>query len=336
MAFFPLVTWVMMDFSLRPPRRYCSRASFSRVFSGMITFCPPAWQAAQLALKICSPFSTFEARAGWMAIPKATAPAVAACSDYEDDNVVRFRVIITIHELQLPIRPWWSIQPRPTESSNCKKSTTCLTFARSALLTEKAEAVARRVAATKNFMLTILFSDFVKMSVTSLDHQVEFVLGPYLWYWSYYVEFFVRHRRRKQSALRSICSMSLLWQSFFRTYRYRYRHLAYNSGLFSWFQEEKFLIPFEENEFVVVCTYRRSFDVYKGLENKQLNSCFVLEPYRPYFKQFEYIHVQDIIYFVHSLLRSLAHRRNIVREVKKRTVEQSAKTNKCSRSWCSS
>lgn len=42
MAFFPLVTCVTTDDSLRPPARYWSRASFSRVFSGMITFCPPA------------------------------------------------------------------------------------------------------------------------------------------------------------------------------------------------------------------------------------------------------------------------------------------------------
>lgn len=44
----------------------------------MMTFCPPAWQAAQLELKTVSPFPTSAARAGETATPKATAPAAAA------------------------------------------------------------------------------------------------------------------------------------------------------------------------------------------------------------------------------------------------------------------
>jgi hypothetical protein len=87
MAFFPFVTWVMMDFSERPPARYWSRASFSRVFSGMITFCPPAWHAAQLALKICSPAPTSAAKAG-AASPKAIAPTVAACAEIREEILV--------------------------------------------------------------------------------------------------------------------------------------------------------------------------------------------------------------------------------------------------------
>ena len=77
-AFFPFVTCVITDFSLRPPERYWSNASFSKVFSGMITFCPPAWHAAQLALKICSPAPTSPANAGPAATLKAIAPAAAA------------------------------------------------------------------------------------------------------------------------------------------------------------------------------------------------------------------------------------------------------------------
>jgi len=41
----------------------------------MMTFCPPAWQAAQLALKICSPAPKSPAKAG-VAMTKA-APAAA-------------------------------------------------------------------------------------------------------------------------------------------------------------------------------------------------------------------------------------------------------------------
>lgn len=37
-----------MEASLYPPSRYCSRASFRRVFSFWITLLPPAWHAAQL------------------------------------------------------------------------------------------------------------------------------------------------------------------------------------------------------------------------------------------------------------------------------------------------
>lgn len=77
MAFFPLVTWVITDFSERPPLRYWSRASFSKVFSGMMTFCPPAWQAAQLALKTCSPAPASAAKTGEAATTAAAAPATA-------------------------------------------------------------------------------------------------------------------------------------------------------------------------------------------------------------------------------------------------------------------
>ena len=44
-----------------------------------MTFCPPAWQAAQLALKTCSPAPTSPAKAGATATPAVTAaPAKAA------------------------------------------------------------------------------------------------------------------------------------------------------------------------------------------------------------------------------------------------------------------
>jgi len=92
MAFFPLVTWVMMDFSERPPARYWSRASFSKVFSGMITFCPPAWQAAQLALKTCSPAPASAAKTGEVATTAAAAPAakpLATCKTWQRDRSVR-------------------------------------------------------------------------------------------------------------------------------------------------------------------------------------------------------------------------------------------------------
>lgn len=82
-AFFPFVTCVRTDFSVRPPARKVSRASFSSVFSGIITFCPPAWHAAQLSSKIFSPWSGFPAwaGAGEMQIPSAMAPAQAAWFD---------------------------------------------------------------------------------------------------------------------------------------------------------------------------------------------------------------------------------------------------------------
>jgi len=44
----------------------------------MITFCPPAWQAAQLALKTVSPAATSPAKAGAAAMVTATAPVAAA------------------------------------------------------------------------------------------------------------------------------------------------------------------------------------------------------------------------------------------------------------------
>jgi len=43
----------------------------------MITFWPPAWHAAQLALKTCSPAPTSPAKAGVVAM-NAAAPAPAA------------------------------------------------------------------------------------------------------------------------------------------------------------------------------------------------------------------------------------------------------------------
>ena len=54
MAFLPLVTCLTTDASLKPPSKYSSSADFSSVFSGMITFWPPAWHAAQLPEKICA------------------------------------------------------------------------------------------------------------------------------------------------------------------------------------------------------------------------------------------------------------------------------------------
>eukprot|EP00960_Hanusia_phi_P045043 756996-Hanusia_phi.AAC.2 len=50
-------------------------AAFSRVWSGTTEFWPPAWQAAQLALKIFSPASTSPAKAGPAA--RMAAPAAA-------------------------------------------------------------------------------------------------------------------------------------------------------------------------------------------------------------------------------------------------------------------
>lgn len=87
MAFFPLVTCVMMDFSESPPARYWLRASFSKVFSGMMTFCPPAWQAAQLALKTCSPASTSAAKTGEVATTAAAAPAATPLATYKTQRV---------------------------------------------------------------------------------------------------------------------------------------------------------------------------------------------------------------------------------------------------------
>ena len=49
----------------------------SRVFSGMMTFWPPAWHAAQLPEKTCSPASTSAANAG-----KATVSTPAATSGF--------------------------------------------------------------------------------------------------------------------------------------------------------------------------------------------------------------------------------------------------------------
>jgi len=65
--------------SLRPPVRYWSNASFSRVFSGMITFCPSAWHVAQFALNTCcqAPLSPASAGDTPMIDATATAPALA-------------------------------------------------------------------------------------------------------------------------------------------------------------------------------------------------------------------------------------------------------------------
>ena len=55
-----------------------SRTSFSRVFSGMITFCPCAWHAAQLPLKTPSPTAASPAKAGDAKIVSAAAALAAA------------------------------------------------------------------------------------------------------------------------------------------------------------------------------------------------------------------------------------------------------------------
>merc|ERR1719263_407369 len=76
-AFLPLVTCVMTAFVLKPPSRYSSNADCSSVFSGMITFWPPAWQAAQLPEKICSPAAASAPKAGAAASRPAATDAVA-------------------------------------------------------------------------------------------------------------------------------------------------------------------------------------------------------------------------------------------------------------------
>ena len=58
MAFLPLVTWVTMDASEKPPERYEVKASLRRVFSFWMTLLPPAWQAAQLPAKTLAPISS--------------------------------------------------------------------------------------------------------------------------------------------------------------------------------------------------------------------------------------------------------------------------------------
>merc|ERR550514_1376152 len=63
MAFLPLVTCFITAFSLKPPSRYSSSAAFSRVFSGMMTFWPPAWHAAQLPENTDSPAAAAPAAA---------------------------------------------------------------------------------------------------------------------------------------------------------------------------------------------------------------------------------------------------------------------------------
>lgn len=67
------------DFSLKPPSRYSSSADFSSVLSGMMTFWPPAWQAAQLPEKTDSPAAALPANAGIATSESAAAaPAAAA------------------------------------------------------------------------------------------------------------------------------------------------------------------------------------------------------------------------------------------------------------------
>ncbi len=59
-------------------------AAFSRVWSGTTEFWPPAWQAAQLALKIFSPAPASPAKAGVAtrrAAPAAATLAALACAD---------------------------------------------------------------------------------------------------------------------------------------------------------------------------------------------------------------------------------------------------------------
>mmetsp|Transcript_37545 Transcript_37545/g.62162 ORF Transcript_37545/g.62162 Transcript_37545/m.62162 type:complete len:219 (+) Transcript_37545:194-850(+) len=75
-AFLPLVTCFTTAAGLKPPSRYSSRASFSRDLSGMMTFWPPAWQAAQLPEKTAPPALTSAAKAG--IAPAASTPAATS------------------------------------------------------------------------------------------------------------------------------------------------------------------------------------------------------------------------------------------------------------------
>lgn len=80
LTFLPLVTCITTLCSFMPPARYCVSASFCSVFSGMMTFCPPAWHAAQLAENTDSPLPTSAASAGCTAggersrVDRAAAP----------------------------------------------------------------------------------------------------------------------------------------------------------------------------------------------------------------------------------------------------------------------
>ena len=58
----PLVTWVIMASAEFMP--YFSRSSFDKVLVGLTKLRPPAWQAAQLALKTVAPLAASPAKAG--------------------------------------------------------------------------------------------------------------------------------------------------------------------------------------------------------------------------------------------------------------------------------
>jgi len=117
-----------------------------------MTFCPPAWQAAQLALKICSPAPTSPAKAGATATPAVTAaPATAAltfCS-YQGKKVgldMRgVRYYVNNHDT--------SSHQNIFQGNRQSRRHMLLT---AGTLTLKAEAEATRVATIASFILVYL------------------------------------------------------------------------------------------------------------------------------------------------------------------------------------
>merc|ERR1719461_70984 len=74
MLFLPLVTWYLMASTLYPPNKYFSSCSFLIFFSATTLLLPPAWQAAQFAPKMASPFSRSAANAGRLPATAARRP----------------------------------------------------------------------------------------------------------------------------------------------------------------------------------------------------------------------------------------------------------------------
>merc|ERR1719199_1055917 len=101
LAFLPLVTCFITAFSLKPPSRYSSSAAFSRVFSGMMTFWPPAWHAAQLPENTDSPAAASPAKAG-MATSESAAAAPAAAtleSKVFDTGAEKARAAVRVYSM---------------------------------------------------------------------------------------------------------------------------------------------------------------------------------------------------------------------------------------------
>merc|ERR1719270_3018839 len=73
--FLPLVTWVLIASTLKPPNKYFSSCSFLIFFSATTLLLPPAWQAAQLAPKMASPFSRSAANVGRLPATAASRPS---------------------------------------------------------------------------------------------------------------------------------------------------------------------------------------------------------------------------------------------------------------------